>query len=379
MREIINLLEAAGTVTLYRGDSTEIERFQLEKTDDGALFGIGIYLTNDAEVAKDYTVKASGDDVIFPPREMRREGGFTDLKELTAAFIRHLVNDGEYGPQLASLKDKWQTKYYEMNGKIDWSGDHQKAQQERERIQQELNDGFKAERSKMIRDAVAKAKKDFVGIRRAMRVATLTTGEIVFTKPKRSARLSSFEVPISYIDKCLNVEEPISDELLPIMKDAFTRVHKDNDPEGLWDLRTYNPETDGEGGGQSFDQFIANYRQHGARYAWSENWMGGDGKNPSLNFLWNGTHSGYHAFQHGRVKQEALIADLKKVGFVGLAYDGGVRTTGSGAHGGGGHRHNAYVFWNEDDVASFRVGNDTVTDPELTDVSKGMRANKIYR
>ena len=39
MRELINLVEDADTVTLYRGDSTEIERFQLEKTDAGALYG----------------------------------------------------------------------------------------------------------------------------------------------------------------------------------------------------------------------------------------------------------------------------------------------------------------------------------------------------
>lgn len=385
MRDLINLVEDSGTVKLYRGDGSEVERFQLAKTDEGALFGIGIYLTDDAEVAKDYTVsgaKAGDGNVIFPPAKMRRDGaGFHDLRELTAAFIRHLLNDDrDFSERVDALKTEWQNKYYDLNGKIDWSGDHDEARAERDRIQQHIQDGFAAERSKLIRTAVAKAKKDYAAIRPAMRVAKLTTGEMVFTKPKRDGRLSTFEIPTAYIGKCLNVEEPVSDELLKIIKDAFTRVHPKNDPEGVWDLRTRNPESrmGDEVMGQSFDQFIQNFRDHGARYAWTADWQGGNGKNPSLNFIWNGTHSGYHAFQHNRVNQQNLIDALKPLGYVGFVYAGGVQTSGSGAHGGGGHYHNAYVFWDEDAIASFRVSSEPLTDPEIEDKSKGLRSDKIY-
>ena len=47
------------TITLYRGDSSIIQQFSVDASDDMALFGIGIYLTDNKTIAADYTLKSS--------------------------------------------------------------------------------------------------------------------------------------------------------------------------------------------------------------------------------------------------------------------------------------------------------------------------------
>lgn len=42
---------------LYRGDATKIDEFQVKETRKSCLYGRGIYLTVDKEVANDYRVK----------------------------------------------------------------------------------------------------------------------------------------------------------------------------------------------------------------------------------------------------------------------------------------------------------------------------------
>jgi len=377
MREFINLLERAATdatVTLYRGDNSKIDRFQIAKTDEGALLGVGIYLTDSPDVAKDYTVKGSTEIAFRPDNEALTP------RDLTAAFLRKLINtDAKFEDRLTDLKNMWQQKYYRLSGEIDWSGDHEAARAERDRIQDEIQNGFQVERSKMIRDAMARAKSKFQRMRPDLRITKLTTGEYVFTNKVRQAAVARFEVPTSYLAKCLHAERPLPDNVIPFIKDAFTRAHFSNDPDGQWDLRAYNPKGNNgdEDTGLTFDQFIHGYRERGARYAWTDRWEGGKGENPSLDFIFNGTHSGYHAFQHSREKQMNLMDDLKKLGYVGYAYDGGVRLAGTGARGGGGIRHNAYVLWDEDAVHSFRVDDEDVTDDEVGALEKGIRAAKV--
>ena len=67
-----------------------------------------------------------------------------------------------------------------------------------------------------------------------------------------------------------------------------------------------------------------------------------------------------------------------KLGYVGLAYDGGVRGAGTANRGGGGILHNAYVFWDEEAVHSFRVGTAPDKDDEVGELEKGIRVNKVY-
>lgn len=47
------------SLTLYRGDYTKIDNFELRKTSKWSLLGQGIYLTNDIKIAKSYKRKGS--------------------------------------------------------------------------------------------------------------------------------------------------------------------------------------------------------------------------------------------------------------------------------------------------------------------------------
>ena len=51
---------------LYRGDSTSITKFDLAKTDKWALFGAGIYLTSDPDIAHDYTMFGNDEHIVYP-------------------------------------------------------------------------------------------------------------------------------------------------------------------------------------------------------------------------------------------------------------------------------------------------------------------------
>jgi hypothetical protein len=378
MREFINLLEQADNVTLYRGDSGPVEKFELAKTDSGALLGIGIYLTDSPEVAGDYTVKGS-QDIAYPSGRRGEDNSFNDPKQLTAGYLRKLMNDAGFQQQMDDTKNQWQDKYYSLSRDIDWT-DHERARKERDEMQAKFQADYQVVRSKMIRAAVAKAKAQFKAIRPNLRMVKLTTGEYIFTKVGRAASIAKFIVPTAYLERCLHAERPLPDDLLPIMKAAFARVAHDKNPDQKWDLRVRNPKGNNgdEDIGLSFDEFIAGFRKAGARYAWTDEVRGGKGENPSLDILWNGTHSGYHVFQN-KEAQETLMHELMAMGYVGYAYDGGVRLAGTGARGGGGIRHNAYVLWDENAVHSFRVEGGGVTDDEVGDLEKGIKAAKVLR
>ena len=92
MREFIDIVEAneGDTVTLYRGDNTKIDKFDMSKTDPEALLGVGIYLTDDPSVAADYTIKERGDDsIVFRSKSENRPD---TPQALTAEFLRYLAN-----------------------------------------------------------------------------------------------------------------------------------------------------------------------------------------------------------------------------------------------------------------------------------------------
>lgn len=54
----------SGNMTLYRGDFSRIEKFDVAKTNTWCFVGPGIYLTNQRPIAQTYRLKGSGDEVI---------------------------------------------------------------------------------------------------------------------------------------------------------------------------------------------------------------------------------------------------------------------------------------------------------------------------
>ena len=54
----------SGNMTLYRGDFSRIEKFDVAKTNAWCFVGPGIYLTNQRPIAQTYRLKGSGDEVV---------------------------------------------------------------------------------------------------------------------------------------------------------------------------------------------------------------------------------------------------------------------------------------------------------------------------
>lgn len=368
MRAVSLFEDASGTVMLYRGDSTAIDRFEFSKTDHAALFGVGFYLTDNPEVARDYTASKGEDSLVFRRGSGGDDGAHT-ANDLVRAYLRDLVINDGLDERLHELRTEWQNKFY-----LEFRTHESRTKETTAPFHKQ----YEEVRSKVIRDYVAKAKKTFERDRRKMRITRLTTGEYVFTAAGRAGRVTQFDVPKSYLARCLHAERPLPDDVLPVLKKAFARASYDGGGEETkWDLRVLTPDGD-ETGMKTFDEFVEGYRKLGARYAWTERRLGGDGSNPTLDVLMNGTHSGISIFSQQKY-QLPLIHDLQAMGYVGIAYDGGVRLAGTMARGGGGIRHNAYVLWNEEDVNGFRVGAEGVTDDDIGDLHKGMRADKVWR
>ena len=52
------------SITLYRGDSSEIENFDSNKFDNKAIYGLGLYLTDNKDIAYSYTLKGGNNGVV---------------------------------------------------------------------------------------------------------------------------------------------------------------------------------------------------------------------------------------------------------------------------------------------------------------------------
>lgn len=364
MRNFISIVETSGAVTLYRGDAAKIEKFEFAKTHDSALFGRGIYLTDDPEIAADYTIKGA-EEIVWPTRQMRREGTvFTDPRELTRACLRDIVmTELGWAEESERLKREFNSKFlntWSRRDVLDGAREQGEA----------MKAAYQADMKKRIQKLVDRARSIFKKRLSTIRMSKMTTGEVVFVTKDRPGAVSRFEVPQSYLAKCINADRPMSDEIVDVMRGVFKSVMKGDKLDLRIGREDKMPNT--------FDEFIEGFKKHGSRYAWTENYYGGKGENPSIDILLNGTHGGYHVL-YGH--QDVIFAALRKAGYVGFSYDGGVRLSGTGPRGGGdGRRHNVYVLWDEDAVNRFRVEDIPVVDHEVAaDVAKGIRFTTVVR
>lgn len=376
MRHFINILEDSeqGYTYLYRGDSTMIDKFDIDKTTEWfALFGYGIYLTSDPQVARDYTVK-DDDNVVFSDRDEP----YMSSSELIKGYIAKLANDAGFQQAQKTLLDKYARQMDKAT--YDEKGRYIKDEKNRKQAQDSINEEWLKARLDLIRSYVLIAKKEFKKLKPSFKMIKMTTGEFRLVKANRPAVISTFRVPNSYIDKVLHTERPLSDDMIELVRRAYQRTHPRfaADPTATLDLRTLKSKNDGDSEFETFDDYLDNYKKHGSRYAWSPDnrKIGGTGENPSLDAFMNGTHSGHSAFKATREIQTDLIKDCQSLGYVGFEYDGGTKITGSGTRGGGKNLHRAFVFWDDAAINSFRVENHPHTDDDL-EMEKNLRWNQV--
>jgi hypothetical protein len=328
---------------LYRGDSTKIAQFDVAKTSDRGLFGPGIYLTSDPEVAADYTVKQGDPHILYSDPEAKTQ------RELMAGYIRVIIDQ---------VID-WPTKQNEL--KQDWAMTALPGHKRGADVNGMKDSGwrslgrFLAEHHKALAIAhYSAAQAKLKALLPNLKIARNTQGELSIIARDHQATIAGFDIPDSYLNRVLHTERPLPDKVLAFIR---TLWFAELGPTGH-DLR------DGDENGVDFDAYVKNYKTRGTRYAWTDRMIGGKGENPTFDELRNGTNGGYHVFVDGLFdkagRHKRFVKGLQALGYVGLAYEGGLRAGGY-TRGGGGRLHQAFVFWNTSELAAFRVSDQSPT------------------
>lgn len=247
------------TVTLYRGDIAEVGNHSVTRGDTGALFGQGIYLTNNRRIAGDYTTKGSSDDIVmsFGP-------GFTREKVIDRYIWRiaqYIDVDGKstfFPLSIPALSDDPERiKRLEL------------ARQEWEKQSKDLEIRFNVDRSAVIR------------------------------KKKGKQKISVYEVPLDMVKNTYNAENEIDEYVYDALCVALRATNHscNNLPNLKEDEFGFKP---------TF------------RNVYKEVWV----------------------LMANPKAQVAFRKKMKELGYTGIEYSGGVSM-------GGGIKHRAFVFWDE--------------------------------
>ncbi len=325
-------MQMVSETMLYRGDSTMINKFDVKKTGFIALFGSGIYLTDNPIVAADYTLKSSNRVIIKEANSLR---------DLLVKYLALIIKDRfDWKNINQKLLDKFSTAFSRASD------------EERKQTNQE----YRNAQLQIISELMKKAKAVFKKEADNLRIFKNSFNKWSLVHHDRDAYISSFEIPNEYLNRCLNADEPLPDKVIDLIKKLFLNGREET---MKFDMR------DSNGNFMSFDDWIHAYKTKGIMYAWKDNnqVVKGHGKNPSLDVIRNGTHFGYSWF-YDKNEEDKFIKGMMGLGYVGLEYYGGVKVSGH-VRGGGGTKHRSFVFWNDDDINSFRVDTKKIEDTGL--------------
>lgn len=357
MRNYINIIEAV----LYRGDASEIEAYMLDKTDAGALFGRGIYLTDNRDVAGDYTVKGGSDSVISD-----RSQEYTSSRDAIAGYINDVVNKEFNWLEVSKdIKDKHSNNWWDAMRGLN------RNTPEYDEMQERLQAAYKADLVAQYGKIVKEAKKLYRARSKDFRMVKNTLGSYTIVKQNRPGKISRFDIPDEYLSKTLHGDRPLSDdEIAAIGKFIESRSSH-------MDLRDVNYERVASKDDQhNFWEWVRIFKKTGSHYAWRDgnSRIGGKGVNPSLDEIWNGTFGGFDIFYKSGGN---FIPYMQSKGYTGIEYDGGVRIGGKN-RGGGGVRHQSYVLWDADYVNGCRVEQESVVDPEIDYDASKLRTMSLF-
>ncbi len=367
MRHFINIVEAI----LYRGDANEIEAYELNKTFDNALFGRGIYLTDNREVAGDYTInKGARDQVVSDPGVE-----YKSQRDAIAGLLMDILNNELKWPEEHERLKKihsdrwWNDEIPDHPGTRAMRFGDPGYQEARERQQEDFREDLIA----AYKTALQQAKKLYKARAADYRITKDTMGRWTIVKADRPGRISRFEIPDEYLARTLHGDRPLTDEEIKIVG-AFI---EETTPQGT-DFRDSNNEhVSTEDGSHNFWKWVEVFKSRGSGYAWrgGDDWfMGGKGENPSLDQIWNGQHGGFNIFYKSG---DAFIPYMQRHGYTGIEYHGGIRI-GDNVRGGGGVRHTSYVLWDADFVNKCRIDQEPVNDPQLDYNPSKLRSKALY-
>lgn len=296
IRKWINIItESDNYVILYRGDSTQIDAFDLNKTDMFALFGQGIYLTDNNRIAKDYTAKASTNgDIIF------RVTSAKSKQDVIDRWIRNKSKWIDLNGKLVTGFETWGKNALPYSNGMDWSA----------RTEETI-----PEYNKRIQYATAMWNE----LEPSVEVRKQVTGEYIIRKKSNNSQITKFKIPVSYINRCLVADDEISDDVLNVI---VVLLKQYGDKSTATDLI----------------QYVNKYKNYGV-LDYQNNELGGDGYSPTFREVWVNISADSPLINNSKAQAD-LRQHLRDLNFTGIHYVGGITM-------GGGTKHNAYVLWDD--------------------------------
>jgi hypothetical protein len=273
-------------VTLYRGDSDAIQQYDVGRTDPLALFGQGIYLTDNKRVAGDYKSKGNQDQSViwrFSGRNATKQDAIDRYIRMQGKYLDYDGNPLSFGQQ----------RDYGMVT-VDANGVHHPHPNDVKRI--------------AAAHAMWQKMAPTIDVRKNL------DGSIVFQKKQARAVISVFRIPVRLIQKMIDAEAPVDDNLLYLVNHY---LNKYNDRATARDI----------------DAFVRNQEFE-------------EGSRPSFRMIF--TNIGPDSPLRDGEVQEEMRMELLQDGHPGIVYQGGVTM-------GGGYKHKAYVFWDSNTINKYRV------------------------
>lgn len=334
-----------GETLAYRGDATLITKHDTSKSKDDGLFGVGVYLTSDRLIAEDYCfTKGVNCTHVFP--------NCGDDRRAVQAYLQHLMHEElKFTRRAHELREKHAARVYDRQGTADFDQHHDSVHKE-----------YKAALNELALAILKEAKHLMADRRTNLALTRDTIGNARFSSPDQRGYVTTFSLPNEFIAQMLHADRPIPDSLIDVLGAVLTDCG----------LHSFSHDKDHF---LTWDGWIKMIRRYPMGYAWADETFGGEGKNPTLDEIKNGTHWG-NAIFHRRKSQELFSERLQQAGVLGIRFDGGTKGGGTMPRGGGGRRHDVFVVWNDDYLETRRIASTEIAPkPIVTPYEKTMRVN----
>lgn len=282
------------TIKLYRGDSTPIEHFDMRKTDKNALFGQGIYLTDNPEIADSYKSKGDGSQIYNSTVNWKNDTPSTSqdaVREYGDWKYRELY--GEVGKPEPNLPMK-------INGAA-WNAFYKRYDAWYDSIR-------KTPEYHAIVDPIIQNPNQFLITKTGSSSGKQEDNWSIVDLSKNKGVVVAFNVPVDWVNNCYDCEKEMSDELKKFLVQLS----------GVGSRPAKNLKERTRLSNSNFSDYIGTV---------SLGWFCYNNQYS----LWDWSATTWKAFR------EYFIGK----GISGLKYQGG-----NYVNNGLGNEHNAYVFWN---------------------------------
>lgn len=186
----------AGSVRLYRGDSTDVKIHALSKSDPNALFGSGIYLTDSPRVAGDYGAK--GADRLFT-----RTGGTKE--QAIDAYVRSKAQSiDENGASLGF----GQTRDLSLT----WDP--------------------------TVKARLAKARELFEAEKSSLDIRKMTDGTVVIRRKANLGVRTTVDVPEGMVNQTIDADAEIATEVASRLRDVLRSLGDGSTADDMWRFAT---------------------------------------------------------------------------------------------------------------------------------------------